>query len=119
MYLDNNIKVIADEGQEELADIIDGLRFLCATPTGKYPMNRDFGIDSSLTDYPINNVRPLLAIEIKEKIERYEPRVEVSDVSFDYNEESGALTPVITLDLLTKGNTTDEDYEEYEEEDDV
>ena len=118
MYL-NNIVVESDENSETLAEIIEGISFLCKTATGTYPMNRDFGIDQDLMDEPITAVRSLLAIEYKEKIERYEQRVEVLDVWFDYDEETGALTPHIELELISQSTEEAELEEEYEEEDEV
>lgn len=118
MYL-NNIVIESDENTETISEIIEGINFLCSTPTGKYPMNRDFGIDQDLLDEPVTSVRSLLAIEYKEKIERYEPRVEVMDVYFEFDEETGALTPHIELDLITQSTEEEELDEEFEEEDEV
>lgn len=118
MYL-NNIVIESDENTETISEIIEGINFLCSTPTGKFPMNRDFGIDQDLLDEPVTSVRSLLAIEYKEKIERYEPRVEVMDVYFEFDEETGALTPHIELDLITQSTEEEELDEEFEEEDEV
>lgn len=115
MYL-NTIRIEAEEDQEELADIIEGLSFLCSTWTGKYPMNRDFGIDQNLLDEPLTTVEPLLAIEIKDKIERYEKRVEVLDVEFEYNADENTLTPIVSLDFI--GDPEDEEEEEYDDDED-
>ena len=122
MYL-NNIVVNADgENQETVAEIVAGIKFLLQTPTGKYPMNRDFGIDQNLQDKPVSSVQSLLAIEIKDKIERYEPRVEVTDVSFEYDETSGVLSPIIEIDLISVEEGEDEEYRDedfYDDEDEV
>lgn len=118
MYL-NNIVIESDENSETIAEIIEGINFLCSTPTGKFPMNRNFGIDQDLLDEPITSVKSLLAIEYKEKIERFEPRVEVLDVWFDYDSETGALTPHIELDLITQSAEEAELDEEFDEEDEV
>lgn len=118
MYL-NNIVIESAENTETIAEIIEGIRFLCSTPTGKYPMNRDFGIDQNLLDEPITSIRSLLSIEIKEKIERCEPRVEVLDAWFEYDSETGSLIPHIELDLITQSEEEEELDEEYEEEDEV
>ena len=115
MYL-NNIEIEADEGYEIPAEIIEGISFLLQTNTGTYPMNRDFGIDQDLLDEPLNTMRPLLAIEIKDKIEKYEPRVEVDDVDFRYDEETKTLIPIISLS--PSGYEEEEDEEEYDDEED-
>lgn len=116
MYLNNIIIDTEGENQEELAELIEGIEFLCSTPTGKFPMNREFGISQDLQDQPIETVKDLLSIELKEKIERYEPRVEVSDVSYDYDPDTGGLTPIISVDLL---ELSDDDWEEDEYDEDA
>lgn len=115
MYL-NNIKIESVENEEDLADIIEGLSFLISTYTGKYPMNRDFGINQDLLDEPLTTIKPLLGLEIKEKIEKFENRVEVTDVDFEYNSDTGALTPIISL-ALAEAEDDDEDEEIYDDED--
>lgn len=115
MYL-NNIQIESEEDNEDLADIIEGISFLMSTYTGKYPMNRDFGIDQDLLDEPLTTIRTLLSIEIKEKIERYDSRVEVTDINFDYNSDTGALTPIITL-ALVEVEEEEEDEDVYDDED--
>lgn len=115
MYL-NNIRIESEEDNEDLADIIEGISFLMSTYTGKYPMNRDFGIDQDLLDEPLTTIRPLLSIEIKEKIERYDNRVEVTDIDYDYNSDTGALTPIVSL-ALAEVEEEDEDEEIYDDED--
>lgn len=121
MYLHNIVVESSDENQETLQEIIEGIQFLCSTSTGKYPMNREFGIDQNLQDKPLSVVQPLLAIELKEKIERFEPRVEVSDVSFEYDADTGALTPIISIDIISleedEDKEDDEEDEDYEDED--
>lgn len=119
MYL-NHIVVESFSSEDEIfSDVLEGVMFLCGTPEGRYPMNREFGIDVGLADHPLPVAKQLLAIEYKEKIERFEPRVEVMDVEFSYDEENMCLTPHIVLSPSEDWEEdTDEEYEEQEEDED-
>ena len=61
-------------------DILRCLRNLILTPVGTVPLDRDFGIDQSILGLPIDAAQSLLAVEIIDKVERYEPRVSVTEV---------------------------------------
>ena len=120
MYLNNIIIESTDENEEVLAEILEGLHFLCGTAEGTFPMNREFGINADIIDQPLPVVKQLLPIELKEKIERFEPRVEVSDISFDYDEDSMNLIPKIQIELKDDWNKVEEDdeYDDLEEDED-
>lgn len=67
---------------DEREDVMRCLRTLLSTPAGTAPLSRDFGIDNSLVDGPMNVAQNILAVEIMEKVIRYEPRVRVKEVEF-------------------------------------
>ena len=47
-------------------------------------------------DTPTEEAENLITLEIIEKIDKYEPRVEVNDIEFEYNDE-GKMVPKIYL----------------------
>lgn len=116
MYL-NNITVEADEGDEALAEILEGIQFLCNTVEGTYPMNRDFGISAKILDRPSPAAEQLLSIELKDKIEKFEPRVKVTDITFSHANDGMALCPQISVKL--SDNWAEDKYEnmDYDEDD--
>jgi phage baseplate assembly protein W len=61
-------------------EILRCIRNLIMTPVGTVPLDRDFGIDQSILGLPIDAAQSLLAVEIIDKVERYEPRVSVTEV---------------------------------------
>lgn len=72
---------------EEFADVKQCLATLLSVPAGSVPLDRDFGIDYDGTvDYPIPVAQNMLAVEITEKVERYEPRVKIERINFTSNE---------------------------------
>lgn len=82
--------------EEEFQNINSCLENLFSTIAGTVGGDREFGIDiSEIVGMPFEVAKNILSIEIMEKVDRYEPRVEVSDIEFI--EEEGKLVPVIFL----------------------
>jgi len=63
--------------------VLQNIRVLLSTWQGDVPLYRDFGINPELLHRPINAVESLLIEDVTEKIEKYEPRATVTQVSFD------------------------------------
>lgn len=80
----------------EIDDITRNLTTLYGTIAGTVPLDRDFGISEEFVSYPIPVAENMLVLELTEKTALYEPRVEVSEVTFDYNSD-GILTPRIII----------------------
>ena len=78
-----------DEAERD--EITRNVRNIILTPVGTCPLYRDFGIDTSFVDCPIDVAMNLCAVEIMEKVERFEPRVSVSEVTFTTDEQNGTL----------------------------
>lgn len=69
--------------EEEFADVKRCLETLLSVEAGSQPLDRDFGIDyEGIVGYPIPVAENMLALEITEKVERYEPRVEIEKIEF-------------------------------------
>ena len=88
------------------SDILRCLNTLYSTRAGSQPMRRAFGIDyDGVVGYPLEVAKNKLALEIIEKTEVYEPRVNVTSVDFDVDVSNGRLIPIIHL---KKAGETDE-----------
>lgn len=80
---------------EEFEDIKRCLETLLSIRAGTQPLDRELGIDlDPIVDYPLNVAKNMLALEIIEKVERYEPRVEVRSIDFKTNTD-GQIKPYI------------------------
>lgn len=89
-------------GAEGVAEIVQNVKTILATPVGSVPLDRDFGTSWMLVDQPTPRVQAELSAEIVEKVERYEPRVRVTEVSFvSLPEEAreGRLIPRVRIAL--------------------
>lgn len=90
-------------------DLIRNLQHLYSTRTGERPLDREFGLNIEIIGLPMDVAKSEYALEVIDKTERYEPRVEVEEVIFKQVEEDGVLIPHIKLKKV--------DSEEMEEED--
>ena len=79
----------------EAEEILRCIRNLIMTPVGTVPLDRDFGIDQSILGLPIDAAQSLLAVEIIDKVERYEPRVSVSEVELTGNIDGQIIAKVV------------------------
>ena len=78
-------------------EIIQNVKTILATAMGTVPLDRDFGIDTSLIDLPMSVIKPLLIKEVKEKIEKYEPRVKFVSISWDGDGMNGSIIPSVKV----------------------
>ena len=69
-----------DEAQQR--EIVRNIENILLTPVGTDPLYRDFGIDTSVLDYPLDTAQSMMAVEVIDAIEKWEPRVRVRDGSF-------------------------------------
>lgn len=61
---------------------------------------REFGISGQMLDKPENVAFPRMYAEIREKIEEYEPRVSVLNISFEIDTEKiGRVVPVVEIEF--------------------
>lgn len=83
--------------QNEAEDILRCLRTLYSVRKGEQPLDRDFGIDYSFQDQPMNIAKNMFVLEVFEKTEKYEPRVSVEKVTYEFD-INGQMIPAITCE---------------------
>ena len=83
----------SDETQRR--EIIRNVRTLLATPIGTCPLYRDFGLNTTYLDRPLSIAQNLMAVEVIEAIEKWEPRVQVKEVTFEPDQEGKLKTKVV------------------------
>lgn len=97
----SDIGTISLNETDTTKSILQNVSIILRTVKGSCPMYRDFGIDATLIDRPIPAAKVLLFSQIREAIEEYEPRVRVTSVDFDTQDEMpGALTPVVEVEII-------------------
>ena len=108
-----NLILNFDYNSSEIDDIKRCLMTLYSTKAGQQPLDREFGLTSDFIGTPLEVCKNLFALEVIEKTERYEPRVQVIDVTYNENYDAGYLEPIILL-----GPPEDYENEDREEEED-
>lgn len=86
--------------QNSAEEIIQNVNVIVSTVLGNVPLDRGFGIDGKIIDLPAFKGKSKLAISILESIQDFEPRIEVTNISFaeDFeNAEKGILIPELEV----------------------
>jgi len=68
-------------------EILQNIRVILDTPKGSLPLDRDFGVDWSIVDSPTPFAIQKLKAKIVRAIEKYEPRVKVTKITSNFNED--------------------------------
>lgn len=88
-------------GEPEANEIYRNLQILYGTHTGEQALDRDFGIDVSCTDYPIQSAQSMLVAEYVRKTRKYEPRARVAQVDWLPGEaKDGAVIPKVVIEIV-------------------
>ena len=95
-----DVEIRFDYDSPEAEDIRRCLNTLYSTREGSQPLDRDFGLDWGFVDKPLPVAQQEYAFEVVRKTRVYEPRVDVKEVTYAFDGESGRMRPVV---LLTKG----------------
>lgn len=83
-------------GAAGLAALYQEIHTLLSTRKGSVPFDRDFGISWDFIDSPINEAKPALVSELVRQLEKYIPRIKVTDIEFEKNMNmDGRLYPKI------------------------
>jgi len=76
------------------SEISENINNIISTPEGTVPFDRNFGMDMSLLDEPINLAQGLITVEIIRKVKLYEPRVNVKEVTFESDDNNNLIPKV-------------------------
>ena len=91
-----------DFGATGLAEILQNVRTILMTPKGSQQMDRNFGMDMSYIDMPMNLVINQLISSAMVALSEYEPRAQLEDIKFDIsNAMDGGLIATVKLNVLT------------------
>lgn len=79
-------------------EVIQNVRTIVTTIKFSIPLDREFGIDGSVVDLPMNVAEAKLTNEIFRAIRRYEPRAVIESITFQ-GEDSGRLVPIVRVSI--------------------
>lgn len=79
-------------------EIIQNVKTILATVKGSVPLDRGFGIKGEYVDQPLPVARALFAAEIVEEVEKQEPRVKVTQVTWAEEDAlDGKMNPIVWI----------------------
>ena len=81
----------------ERQEIMRNVQTILATPLGTCPLYRDFGLDVSCLDHPMNLAQNLFAAAAMEAVERWESRVRITDVTLRMDPEDGRIKAKVVI----------------------
>ena len=85
---------------DTVSPVLQNIAVLLATRQGTVPLYRDFGLPMRFLDKPANIARPMIVSEVKEAIERFEPRAAFVRVLFDQDAGvPGKLIPTVEVEI--------------------
>ena len=80
--------------------MLQNIAVLLATRQGTVPLYREFGLPMRFLDKPTHIARPMMVSEVKEAIERFEPRAAFVRVLFDQDAGvPGKLIPTVEVEI--------------------
>lgn len=89
-------------GAKGVEEIVQNVRTILTTRKGTVPLDRDFGLDFTFLDAPINVSKARLQNEVFEAIRKYEPRAVIREISFNteqINAMSGRMLPTVKIEI--------------------
>ena len=94
------MKIELNRQEGEWQDILRCLNVLYGSRVGTLALDREFGIDWSFLDYPMERAKAMIEQELIVKTRKYEPRARVEAVKWDGNAETGLLTPKVVIQIV-------------------
>lgn len=83
----------------EVAEILQNVRTILTTPKYSVPLNREFGAAATWLDDPLPAAQARLTAEIVMAVQQWEPRVKVTQVTFEGDAQEGILRPKVRVRL--------------------
>ena len=88
----NNINLFETDENKEIRRNVE---FLLSTYKYSCPMSRNFGLAAAFIDKPNRQAESIARDEIEQVIREYEPRAEIDEIIFTY--ENGKMMPIVII----------------------
>jgi hypothetical protein len=84
---------------DRVESILQNIAVILMTRQGDVPLFREFGLPMKFVDRPMNAAAPAMIVEIREAIQRFEPRAELVSVKFN-QDAHGILSPEVEVNII-------------------
>lgn len=86
--------------QDTVSSVLQNIAILLSTRQGTVPLYREFGLPMRFLDKPTHIARPMIVSEVKEAIEKFEPRATFIRVLFDEDASiPGRVIPTVEVEI--------------------
>lgn len=83
--------------------VLQNIAIILSTRKGSVPLYRDFGLNMDFVDRPIPVAKVMMVAEVREAVERWEPRAKVLEVSFKEDvARPGQLIPIVEVEIINE-----------------
>ncbi|MBO6267361.1 MAG: GPW/gp25 family protein [Synergistaceae bacterium] len=95
-----NIGSLSLNETDTVTSVLQNIAIILQTRQGTVPHYRNFGLPMEFIDKPLPVAKPMAYLEVKEAIERWEPRATVIDISFAKDiTVPGKLIPTVEVEI--------------------
>ncbi len=98
----DEVRTISFAPADEVKEVLQNVRTIITTVKHSVPMDREFGIEGTVIDLPLEVAKARMTNEIFRAIKIYEPRATVESVAFD-GDENGRLVPTVEVSIKETG----------------
>lgn len=100
MNISETVEIQFDRETDTWKDILRCLNVLYGSRVGSLALDRDFGIDWSFIDKPMETAKAMIEAELITKTRKYEPRAKVKRVEWTGDASSGIIKPKVVIDIV-------------------
>lgn len=86
---------------DTLSSVLQNIAVILSTPKGSVPQYREFGLSAVFLDKPMPVAKMMMIAEVREAIERWEPRAQYVSIEFTESiTEPGTLWPTVEVEII-------------------
>jgi phage baseplate assembly protein W len=82
-----------------IEEVLQNVTMILSIIKATVPLYRDFGLSARFLDKPTPAAETILISELFDAIEKYEPRAEIINVSFERDERTGKVIPRLEVEI--------------------
>lgn len=87
--------------EELVSSVLQNIAVILSTPKGSVPQYREFGLSAVFLDKPMPIAKMMMIAEVREAIERWEPRARYVSMAFEERiTQPGTLWPTVEVEII-------------------
>lgn len=96
-----DLKNVRFNDPELVSSVLQNIAVILSTPKGSVPQYREFGLSAVFLDKPMPVAKMMMRAEVKEAIERWEPRAQFVSMTFEERiTQPGTLWPTVEVEII-------------------